>query len=377
MSGTDLKIQQLPPHIHVTASSEQTNLFEEILIELRDNGPQKASVIARKINTPKKEVNKWLYKIPYIVEKDEHQKWSLTDDAHIINLPSGWITSIALEQLLNRQDFDFEHIVFFISKDSRLLLDAAAILFAFVNGLASVKPQITLHFEKEIYNYWNRMDALEVLHPEISVKPEEKRDTSHLRGGNQNLVEFQSVDINSEDVDLPSNFQKFFAELASDQKDSGKVHTVVSELYSNVIQHSATTLPGFVAMQRYKSPRRGKHIQTVVSDFGGGIIQTLHDDAGDKFVDVGNLNMSDAKALAKFQLKMLERGKYTSKDNGGSGLHSIREKVKACGNADLVIRQSNYKVTLHFKEGKQVEQKIKTGLQTINGTHVCFDFYEK
>ncbi len=348
--------------------------MQEILAELHLNGPKTAREIANSLDVDRRTVNSFLYRIGDVLEK-EGNRWSCPLPLTCVELNSGWLTARDIERELKRPAFAAEHLLILVPKGCAMMLDGAAILFSFVNRAVDTGRQVVLHFHPSVFGYWNRMGAFGVLHSDVCVQPADAPDVSHLKGNNSNLVEFESICLGEEQKSLPLQFGEAFEGLSNNSAHSGKIQTVVSELYANVLIHSQTKLPGFIAMQCYRPRLQPKRIQTVVSDFGGGIINTLFREAAND-ADVAAIDLSNADSKAAFQVRMLKEAGFSSRENGGTGLSSIRQKVKDCGNGDLSIRQDDFCVVLQYREGKLNTKKID-GLAQIQGTHVCFDYYLK
>lgn len=154
--------------------------------------------------------------------------------------------------------------------------------------------------------------------------------------------------------------------------------TVFSELIGNVEEHSETPIHGFAALQLYKG--RQKHIQTVISDHGLGLSNTLKGNLKKHYPELeATLDMGFVDSDIILIEKALTEGKLSrfghDPEDVARGLGLKRSRDYALKyNAEITVRQENFLVKLIFQKGKLIDSISRKDLEFLAGTHVCFDF---
>ena len=154
--------------------------------------------------------------------------------------------------------------------------------------------------------------------------------------------------------------------------------TVFSEFINNVGDHSNSQLDGFAALQVYSPYRHRKHIQTVISDSGVGVVSTLRPTLQQHYPDLyRRFSDNDVDADIGLVLEVFSKGnisRYGQESGRGLGFKSTREQASKF-DADLSIRINTFNIKLLYRDGKMAAPVISKDLTKIKGTHICFDFY--
>ncbi len=359
---------------------------EQIEKQLSQDSPLKASKMAKILGLDRKTVNSFLHSNTDIFIQNDNYEWSLIiPDELIVKLTAKkWIDCSSLEKSLlsagSPLDAPNSAIKFIIPKDSGILLEASARLLALCNQLVAAHKKVTLDFTDCIatLTYLDRMGVFDHLDSSIQVMPQRPRDSRALRfaGKSAALVELGTIVPNKLNRKLVSDLTKTFVRQSC-QTYEIVAFTIFSELVGNVSGHSNTIIPGFAALQMY-SPQKNKHIQTVVSDNGVGIVKTLKPVLAEHYPNLHKKYKDDTVAsdigLVTEVLKKGEVSRHGADAGRGLGFLSTTKQAMKF-DAKLSIRQENFSIELQYKNGALLKKTSKKDLVTILGTHICFDFY--
>jgi len=361
--------------------------MKEKIIKILENSPGlTGKQIAQKLGDIKKsELNSFLYNnSDGLIQVD--WKWYLKEE-YVLELSSNsWVDEETFESdLCNAgcllSSSSSKCVIRFPEKCS-ILLVAGARLIALANQAVRSGKEIVLDFGKcaNTKHYLNRLGFFDHLNHAVSVLPfrPSKSKAIQYQGNSENLVEIASIDLDCFDYSLPEKLTKRFAHHAG-QEYYQAAFTIFAELIGNVQEHSETPIPGFVALQLYKGKRR--HIQTVISDSGLGIANTLKRNLERFYPELFNkldlLSVEGDIYLVSHALTQGGLSQFGSNpDEAARGLglrktQSYAEKYDAI----VTVRQPNYELKLIYKNSKLTGIKEKKELARINGTQVCFDFF--
>ena len=351
---------------------------------LRSNPGMKSKEISKQLSLEKKAVNSFLYSQRDIFRVDDEYRWFISDESFLkIEFPQNrWVDSALFEQSIisinNFFDSTIKEVTLVIPSKCNMLLDATAKLLALCNQLVNQKKKVTVDFNscKPTMHYFNRLGFFDQLSLAVSVLPSRPNISRAelYKGSNDSLMEFGIIDLEELDESIPKQLKMTFVSHVGDEY-SQPAFTVISELFGNVIDHSETLIPGLAALQLYKG--RNKHIQTVVSDNGKGIIGTLSPILPVKYPELAEkFDLNCPKSALKLIVEIFEKGEISQSmdDARGLGLKKSRD-VAAKFNAHISIRQESFEVKLIYKEGKLDNYESNFGLSKLFGTHVCFDFF--
>ena len=262
-----------------------------------------------------------------------------------------------------------------IPENCNILLDAAARFLALCNQLSNSGKSVTVDFNdcKSTLYYFNRIGFLGHLDENVVILPYRPSKSSAVKykGCNDALVEFGSLNPDEADKQLINQLTNSFIKQ-SDSKFEAAASTVFSELIGNVSEHSETPIPGFAALQKYGGKRA--HIQTVISDSGVGIAETLKPSLREHYPDIYKLYKAEGSDI-KLVIDVLTKGGISRFGAGrGLGFKSSREQATKF-EARLSVRQKNFSLNIEYIDGKIDKISEQTNLQTIYGTHLCFDFF--
>lgn len=227
--------------------------------------------------------------------------------------------------------------------------------------------------------YLNRAGFFDQLSDEIKVFPEKpKSSTATLfKGNTPSLVEFGSISPISKNKPLILDLHSSFVSKTSNDYDLVAL-TIFSEFIGNVSEHSESNLDGFAALQTYMPTHKPKHIQTVVSDSGLGVVKTLRQTLENNYPDLYSKFSDDSEdSDIGLVFEVFSKGNITrhGRESGrGLGFKSSREQA-AKFDADLSIRLETFNIQLMYRDGLLVDHTISKGLTLIQGTHICFDFF--
>ena len=360
-------------------------LLDKIKELLAEQPNIKAKEIAKRIGFDKKEVNAILYKHKESFFQNKEYCWCLNPSLVVtIDMFSGWVSSISFEEKLKGSasplSSDCKKVIIEFPEDCQLLLETIVKLLAFCNQMTYKKKNVTLDFKNNLLlGYLSRVGFFDYLSSKVSILPERpsisKADT--FRENSDKLMELRTIDVSNLDTSIPIHLKNSFVSHTSAQH-SQSAFTVISELFSNVCDHSDSATPGLAALQMYASGPSGPHIQTIISDNGKGIIGTLRpvlatEDCYASLQEQFSPPSDENNALL---IKwMFANGRISRSLEEGRGLGLKRSgDIAAKFNATISIRQENFEVTLIYRDGIMQDHKTSTGLATLYGTHICFDF---
>ncbi|NMG77658.1 ATP-binding protein [Aromatoleum diolicum] len=356
-------------------------MLEKIEAILEQKPGQKAKEIATQLRKDKTEINRLLYaNKDFFVQDLAEYTWALVELR--IELGSTcWLTADLFEKALlaveSPLDSATRRVKFVVGEDCKILLEALALLLAICNQLVDSGKLVSVDFtaSKSTLTYLNRMGFIDLLRSQVKVLPNRPRVSAAqaYEGNNDAVVELREIDHLQPDDSIPDLLGKSFVACAGDQYDVA-VHTVISELFGNVQEHSGATSAGFAGLQYYPRGRR-RHIQTVISDGGHGIVGTLMPILETKYP---KLAKNIAKSKLDYRVALLQeifsKGGISQVNDSGRGLGlkgsgSYAQKY----NALISVRQENFvlKIT-HF--GELIQFSHCLNLARIAGTHICFDF---
>lgn len=358
----------------------------DIIKLLRKNSGLKAREIAKRLNADKKDVNSILYGYSEEFSHDGEFRWSLQEngDVQILFPENTWVDSDAFEASLKNAgcllSTQCKSIVFIVTKECKILLEAAARLLALCNQLAVIKKKVTIDFSscESTRTYFDRIGFIQHLDIRVHVLPARPAISAATtyRGNSDTVVEFGAIHLDDPDIAIPKMLKNQFVHHAGEHY-SDAAFTIFSELFGNVCEHSNTPIPGFAALQKYKYPQ--PHIQTVVSDSGAGIVGTLrpvllrhYPKLAEKYC------FNDPKSEVLLLKEVLEKGRITQTGcakKTGRGLGLKRSQQYAVQyNANISVRQETFELKLSYRSGKLRDWSYMISMPKIMGTHVCFDF---
>lgn len=348
---------------------------------LKVNPGLKAREIAKNIGKERKAVNSFLHKNTDRFYKTDDFCWFLSTplELQIQFEKNQWMDCNAFETSLcsagSPLDLKCTSVLFVVPKKCNILLDAAARFLALCNQLSFVGKTVTIDFSdcQSTLMYFNRIGFIDHLDQKVNLLPYKPTDSraQRYKGNNQGVVEFGSVDPNSKDKDLINQLSNCFIELSNHNYETA-ASTVFGELIGNISEHSSSPLFGFAALQRYGGRR--KHIQTVVSDSGLGIAATLKPSLK-AYYPLLHRKQNDLDFDMLLVTDVLTKGEISRYGSGrGLGFKSSREQTIKF-DARLSVRQSNFSVAIEYADGQLRDIEKHTALTTINGTHLCFDFF--
>jgi len=358
--------------------------MEDKIRQLLNSSPGlKGRQIANKLGLDKKAVNSFLNKNRDKFQQDDSYCWTVINgDVAIIEFNGGWIDSYSFEQILSPHSDLFsleeETIKFVIPKGCKLLLISIAKFLSLVNQLSArgIKVVIDLSDCSNTRTYFNRTGFFDHLDEGITVVPERPKESwaELYKGNSDNLVEFGTIDPGSKNkkliIDLGSAFVK-----QSDECYSTAALTVFSEMIGNVSEHSEAEINGFAALQFYAPPYKGNHIQTVVSDSGLGVCNTLRPSLKENYPAIfSKFGHVDTESDIGLVTEVFTKGNISRYGGArGLGFKSSREQATKF-DADLSIRQEEFAIELKYRDGEFVKSNVQRNLSKILGTHICFDF---
>jgi hypothetical protein len=346
----------------------------------RDPG-QKAKVIADRLQSTRSEVNKVLHAHRDVFVQDaENFTWSLTELR--INLGSQcWLSAESFEDILldagSPLDSSFQLVTFVVGVDCKILLEALARLLAVCNQLIDAGKIVAIDFttSRPTLRYLNRIGFLNLLRSDVKISPKRPRVSAALTydGNNDGVVELRAIDHVNPDDEIPDLLRKSFVSCAGAQYTVA-AHTVISELFGNVKEHSGATSAGFAGLQYYRGGRR-PHIQTVISDGGRGIVGTLLPILNDRYPSLAKkIAKSTIDARVELLQEVFSSGGISQVDDPGRGLG-----LKGSGtfaqkyNALISVRQETFELRVVQVDGA-LHFSHRLNLVRLPGTHICFDF---
>lgn len=357
---------------------------EEVVRVLSAEPGLKGREIAKRIGADKTAVNSFLSKNKDIFYQSEEYRWFLRSSGVIVEFSPGWIDADKFEEFLSSNPDLFsskEPIKFILPKGCNLLLESISRFLALLNQLAFEDISVTVDLDEcsNTRSFLDRAGFFDLLAQEVKVVPGRPASSAAklYKGNNDSLVEIGAIDAKGKNKGLVIALRNNFVSKSSDAYETVAL-TVFSEFINNVSDHSAAEIEGFAALQSYNPPHLRKHIQTVVSDSGLGVVATLRSTLREhypalykKFPD------NDIDSDIGLILEVFSKGNITRhgrKSGRGLGFKSTREQASKF-DADLSIRVGTFNITLRYRAGELDKPKISKGLTKIKGTHICFDFY--
>ena len=361
--------------------------MKEIISNLLRSSPGlRGREIAKVIGEDKTVVNSFLSKNLDSFQRNEEYRWYCKSAGEvaetIVELSTGWIDSQAFEALLAEYKDLFQEscgIKFIIPKGCNLFIASIARLLALLNQLAYQEKRVTIDMTEcgKTKSFLNRAGFFDHLHQSIVVLPRRPRSSTadKYKGGSDTLVEFGAIDPNGKNKALIVQLIETFI-----SKSSGNFQiaasTVFSEMIGNVSEHSDSPIEGFAALQCYDPKFKKKHIQTVISDSGLGVVATLRKTLEQNYPKLNKkYNKPGIDSDVGLVLEVFLKGNVSRFGAGrGLGFKSSREQAIKF-DADLSIRQETFNVDFVYRNGGLVSQNVSKNLTKILGTHICFDFY--
>lgn len=362
---------------------------ESDLISILQNTPLlKARQIAKMLGIDRSEVNSFLYHHPDLFVQDEEYRWFLkkSDRITVTFESNKWVDCGSFEASLKASgclmSSPCKCVVFIVTNECKLLLEAAARLLALCNQLVLQGKTVTLDFSScdSTRTYFDRIGFLDMLGKDVEVIPSRPEGSAaeRYKGNSNTVVEFGEINIHKPDKNIPKLLKEQFIVHAGSQYNDA-AFTIFSELFANVCEHSNTPIPGFAALQKYGN-RSNRHVQTVVSDSGDGIVGTLRPVLAEHYPKLAaRFKAGDQMSDARLLKEVLEKGgisqMQSSDDEGrGLGLKSSQEYAVKY-NADISVRQETLEIKLSYRGGKLIGFTPTINMPKIRGTHVCFDFF--
>lgn len=356
-------------------------MLEKIRDFVRQNPGLKARTIASRLGLERPTINALLHAHKDTFQQDEASCWSLVAPVELSVEFGGktWLAAKDVEKLLSKAgsplDSPCQRVVFSLKKGSRMMLEALARLLALSNQLARAGKTVTLDFDEArvTLSYLDRLGFFDHLNDAIQVLPKRpKRGLSRqYRGNNDGLIEFRAIDPAHEESDIPKLLERSFVSCAGDSYTVA-VMTILSELYSNVLEHSKASTPGFAGLQFYKATH---HIQTVISDSGLGIVGTLEAVLEQRYPKVAQkIAASKDHAGVALLKEVFSSGQISQveAEGRGLGLKRSREFAKKF-RARISVRQRDFELQIHHSNDR-VTFTHDINLVRVEGTHICFDF---
>jgi hypothetical protein len=349
---------------------------------LRKTPGLKGKEIAKKVGLDRKQVNSYLHKHPDIFTQDNEYCWYLIASGPILELGNGWVTDDSFEQSLLQTgcllDSESNSVLVKIPEGCKILLIVAARLLALLNQLASMGKDVTVDLSgcEDTKSFLSRAGFFDHLDRRVKVRPKRPNISAakKFHGNSDTLVEFGGIDPRYDNNDLVIQLTERFVQQ-SNVRYQIAAFTTFSELIENVREHSESPIYGFAALQKYKGRR--KHIQTVVSDSGLGIAQTLRPSLKKHYPDLHRLYSEESVESDADLVETVFRQGEISRFGLGRGLgfkSSCEQAMKL--NADLSVRQERFYLKFQYRDSKlyDVERQI-VDVPRINGSHLCFDFF--
>ena len=372
-------------HAHCTVGLLRANIIRWMLVTVRDfvcqNPGLKARTIASRLGFERPVVNALLHAHKDTFQQDEASCWSLLAPGELQVEFGGktWLTAKDVERLLSKAgsplDSPCQRVVFSLKASSRMMLEALARLLALSNQLSHAGKTVILDFteSRSTATYLDRLGFFDHLNRTIQVLPIRSRRglSRQYRGNNDGLIEFRAIDPAQEESEIPLLLERSFVACAGDSY-SVAVMTILSELYSNVLEHSGASTPGFAGLQFYKATH---HIQAVLSDSGLGIVGTLGSVIEQRYPKVAQkIAASKDHAGVALLKEVFSSGRISQVDAEGRGLGLRRSRDFAKKfRARISVRQRDFELRIHHSND-QVTFTHDTNLVRIDGTHICFDF---
>lgn len=358
----------------------------DVIDILQKNAGLKAREIAKKLSMDKTVLNSILYGNNELFTCDDSYRWFLKEKEKVI-IPlaeNTWVDSGDFENSLKKAgcllSSPYQSFEFIVTKDCKILLDAASRLLALCNQLVENNKKVKINFLPcdSTRTYLDRIGFMQQLDKRVIVLPERPSISAATtyKGNSDAVVEFGEIHPDHPDETIPKMLKNQFV-LHAGEHYSDAAFTIFSELFGNVCEHSNTPIPGFAALQKYNKP--SPHIQTVVSDSGDGIVGTLRPILAKHYPKLAAKYCFDDPMSEVLLLKeVLEQGRITQTGCAkitGRGLGLKRSQEYAVQyNANISVRQETFELNLLYRSGKLMDWHFTVSMPKIMGTHVCFDF---
>lgn len=354
-------------------------MLKRIRAYIEKNPGAKAADIARFLKEDKSSINSVLYKNSDVFIQNEEYQWSMRPTDLRVDLGDEWLTSRKFERKLQGHAslWEAKHSrIVFVVDACKLMLETQARLLALCNQLSESKKSVVLDFKESsngTLSFLDRNGFFELLSQDVQVLPERPTGgrSQTYRGNNDGVIELRQIDPGEEDASVIELLHNSFINCAGASYDIA-AFTILSELYSNVVEHSGTTSFGFAALQFYPT---GKKIQVAISDNGKGIVGTLGPILGAKYPDIAKRigESSDHPGIALLK-EIFIHGSISQKRKKGSGLGLKRSGDLAKKfRATITVRQSDFELKV-YHSANEVSFAHWLNLARIDGTHICFDF---
>jgi hypothetical protein len=343
---------------------------------------QKAKAIAAKLGIDRSHVSRLLHgHKDLFVQDPERFTWTLAE----LRVALGshcWLDAQSFENAVlaagSPLDSATRLVTFVVGDGCKILLEALARLLAISNQLAAFGKVVSIDFStsRSTLTYLNRIGFIDLLRHDVKILPKRPpiSTAATYEGNNHAVVELRAIDHIHPDDDIPSLLRHSFVSCAGSQYNVA-AHTVISELFGNVTEHSGATSAGFAGLQYYAGGRR-PHIQTVISDGGRGIVGTLMPILKDKYPEVARkITKSTLDPRVTLLQEVFSEGGISQASGSGRGLG-----LKGSGqyaqkyNALISVRQETFELKMTHS-GDQIQFSRRMDLARIAGTHICFDFF--
>jgi hypothetical protein len=317
-----------------------------------------------------------------LFQQNDNFEWSLILEEIPIIFPPRWVDCDTFESTIQNYGDDFEnHSVFkfILPGKSSFMFDAFARFLALCNQLAFQGKSVTLDFTENanLKHYLNRAGFFDHLDERVIVLPKRlARSTAEShKGQSKNLVELGKVTPYQDEAakdELITRLTKKFTDLTNNKYKTA-VSTIFAELAGNIQDHSETKLSGFAGLQKYEG--NTPHIQTIVSDSGVGIANSLRPSLKAHHKTLYELyfkkNIENDIALVT---EVMSKGLISRYGAGrGLGFQTSRDRALKF-KAKYSVRQENFSLEFIFENEKLKRVVERKNLVKISGTHICFDF---
>lgn len=375
--------QKVPQSIYTVLDDIRRRMMLNKIHAILEQTPGlKAKDIAAQLCKDKTEINRILYAQKDIFVQDPVAfTWTLAEVR--VDLGSNcWLTAEAFEGALLSAGVPLgttsRPVRFVVGDECKIMLDALARLLALSNQLAGAARSVSIDFNtsKKTLSYLNRIGFVRLLCNDVRVLPRRPRYSAAdaYEGNNDGVVELRGIDPEHPDNQIPDLLRRSFVLCAGDRYNVA-AHTVISELFGNVTEHSGATSAGFAGLQFYPRSRK-RHIQAVISDGGHGIAGTLMPILNVRYPEVAKkIAASSLDPRIALLQEVFSKGGISQVDDPGRGLG-----LKGSGgyaqkyNAQITVRQEDFELTITHA-GEEIEFSHCEGLAKIAGTHICFDFF--
>lgn len=357
-------------------------ILSKILTILKRNLSQKACAIDASLCYDRSEENRDINHEKDLYINDPIAFTGSLEHLHI-DLGTGcWLTADAFESALllagSPLDSSVSRVIFFVGEDCKFMLEALARLLAISNQLVDAGKFVVINFQSSpsTLTYLNRIGFIDLLQDNVIVFPMRPliSSASTYAGNNKGIVELRRIDPFDPDDDIPNLLRNSFVSCAGSQYNVA-AHTVISELFRNVKEHSGSTSAGFAALQDYRGAIR-HHIQTVISDSGHGIVGTLWPILKDKYPAVAHkIDKSSLDPHVALLQEVFSKGGLSQVDDSsrGLGLRGASMYAKKY-NAIISVRQETFELKVAYRDGC-IKFSHSLELARIAGTHICFDLF--